>query len=413
METKRPADPPVTDSLGVPWHGRSTRAVVDLDAIAANVRALSRRAGQAALMTVVKGNAYGHGALMVARTALQNGAQWLGVFTAEEGVQLRRGGVTAPILVLGPFSPFEARAMVLMNLTPTVSTAQAGDVLQNAAEGRRIVYHVELDTGMTRGGVLPDQAVSLIRQLQRLSSLKFGGLYTHFAGADMADEPSAVEQLARFHGTAQELEGEGIRVPMRHAANSAATFHFPSAYFDMIRVGISTYGYYPFASASSLPPLRPALRLLSSVSRVTRVPAGTGVGYGHDFRCIRPSIIALVPIGYADGLHRSLGNGRGTALIRGHAVSIVGRVSMDQITVDVTEVPDVRIGDEVVLIGRQGNVRQTAETLAAQADTISYEVLASLLPRVPRLYIRGGTLIGALVADGYHETSGCPDKDTG
>ncbi|GAC1520163.1 MAG: alanine racemase [Chloroflexota bacterium] len=399
---------------GDSWPGRSTHAVVDLDAIAANVRALKQCAGIAQLMTVVKGNAYGHGATMVSRTALANGATWLGVFTVDEGVSLRHEGVQAPILVLGPFSDGEADALVGTDLTPTVSTVQQAEALQRASNGRTIAFHLEIDTGMTRGGLFPRDALHLLESIQHLTALSLSGLFTHFAGADEPGEASAVRQLAVFHVAVELVIKAGYPAPLTHAANSAATMHFPDASFDMVRTGISTYGYFPSRIHRPDVQLEPALSLLSEVSRVSHVPKGTGIGYGHDFRCTRPTTVALAPVGYADGLHRSLGNERGTALVRGHQVPIVGRVSMDQITLDVTDVPGVQAGDGVVLIGKQGSRVQTAETLARQAGTISYEILAAILPRVPRLYREGGRVVGSTTGDRYvsfPKTTGHPSLD--
>ena len=343
---------------------------------------------------MVKANGYGHGAAMVAETALQSGASRLGVYTVEEGLILRQAGIQAPILVFGPFTSGEAVALCEARLTPTIATLAAAEALQQACGERGLPYHVKIDTGLSRAGILPSEAASFVAQLNRYPALRPEGIFTHFARADEADKGPTIEQLRAFLHTVQELEALGLSFPLKHAANSAAAIDVRDAHLDMVRLGISVYGYFPSLEVSRLIALRPAMRLVSAVSRVVRVPPGTGVGYGHEFSCNRPSRLALVPVGYGDGLPRQLGCGRGSVLIRGFRVPIVGRVSMDQLTVDVTDLPSVTVGDEAVLIGGQGSLQQTAEDLADVAGTISYDILTGFLPRVPRLYLRRGKLVG-------------------
>jgi len=343
-------------------------------------------------MAVVKGDAYGHGAGAVAQVALESGATSLGVFTVSEGCALRAAGIHAPILVFGPIYPAEVDALFTNRLTPTISSMAMAELVLGCAHGRSLPFHVEVDTGMTRGGVSVESVIPLVRRLDGRDELELEGVYTHFAGADYPDEPSAGQQLAVFREVVENIRSQRIAIPVVHAANSSAALHFPEARFAMVRAGIALYGYHPHVAGDVCPPLKPALSLLSGVSRVSHVAAGTGVGYGDTFRCERDSTVALIPVGYADGLHRTLGNGRGEVLIGGKRVPIVGRVSMDQITVDVTDIGDVQVGDEVVLIGSQAGIDQTADDVAAQAGTISYEVLTSLLPRVPRLYSRWGVV---------------------
>lgn len=398
MKTSPPLNPELLSPAGSRsgWGGRVTRAEVDLDAIAANIRSLRNRAVCGRLMAVVKANGYGHGALAVGQTALSNGAEWLGVYTVEEGVSLRQGGIEAPILVFGPFGADEATAIWDSGLTPTVTTVAAGEALQRVADGRKLPFHLKIDTGLARAGVAPEEAVPLMERLRRFPALSPQGLYTHFASADETSKEWTRVQLSAFLATAEHLDRAGFTFSLKHAANSAAILDLPETHLDMVRAGISTYGYYPSTEVKKTVALQPALRLLSAVSRVHGARAGTGVGYGHEFRCPRDSTIALVPIGYGDGLPRSLGRGHGRVIIRGRFAPIVGRVSMDQITVDVTDIAEVCIGDAVTVIGGQDGVEQSAEDVGAQAGTISYDILTGLLPRVPRLYTRGGRPFGVM-----------------
>lgn len=384
--------PPVYS--GNEWGGRVTRAEINLDSLAANIRNLKRQAGASRLLTVVKADGYGHGAAAVGKTAVGAGADWLGVYTVDEGVVLRRNGIDAPILIIGTFQSAEARHIVDERLTPTITSLQAAAALQDAAGGERIAFHVKTDTGLTRAGVPVDTLESFARSLQEFPALEPQGLYTHFASADEDDKTTTFDQFRVFLAVSDRLAEEGLSFPLRHVANSAATLDLPETHLDMVRCGITCYGYYPSPAVRRDVEVRPAMSLLSAVTRVRRVPTGTGVGYGHEFRCSRESLIALVPIGYGDGLPRCLGSGIGTVLLRGRAVPIVGRMSMDQIAVDATDVPAVEPGDAVTIIGRDGEVEQSADDLARQAGTISYDILTGIMPRVPRVYIRSGAIAG-------------------
>lgn len=377
------------------WTGRATHAEINLDAIAFNVRSLCSLLSGAELMAVVKGDAYGHGAVAVARTALAHGASRLGVYTVAEGVELRRAEIQCPILVFGPFQPDEARDACLNDLTPTISSIAAGEMLQRHATDRPIRFHVKIDTGLHRSGVTAYEAAGLLRGLRQFPALQREGLYTHFACADEPERDCTSAQLALFLRTARELEVAGFTFPLKHAANSAATLSRPETHLDLVRSGISLYGYYPSSEMPPAAPLQAALSLRSQVARVHTIPAGAGVGYGYAFVAKRPTCIALAPVGYGDGLPRSLGKGCGKVLLHGTSVPIVGRVSMDQITVDVTDIDNVVAGDDMVLIGVQGGSVQDAEQVAAQAGTISYDILTGLLPRVPRRYVGDPRLVAA------------------
>ncbi|MBV9282285.1 MAG: alanine racemase [Chloroflexi bacterium] len=393
-EPTRPPDGFFPIDSSADWGGRATRAEVNLDAIRTNVRALHASLRGARLMAVVKGDGYGHGAVPAAGAALSAGATWLGVYTVPEGVALRRTFAEVPILVFGPFQRSEARDIWEARLTPTIVSREAAESLQRTANGRTLPYHVEIDTGLTRAGIDPAEALPLMRCLGAYPGLRPQGLYTHFACADECDKGTSRRQFGAFMAVANLLDREGHTFPLKHAANSAATLDLPETHLDLVRTGISIYGYYPSRDVRRAVPLRPALSLISAATRVHRVPAGRGVGYGHEFRCRRPSTIALVPIGYGDGLPRCLGCGNGRVLVRARFAPIVGRVSMDQITIDVTDIPGVQLGDPITLIGRDGEMTQSADDLADRAGTISYEILTGLLPRVPRLYVAGGNVVG-------------------
>jgi len=374
-----------------------TWAEIDLDAIAHNVRQLKRHIGERVkLMAVVKANAYGHGAVPVARTALESGAERLAVNRVVEGIELRRAGIAAPILVLGYFPPWEAEAVVRHGLIPTVTEREVASALAEAAGrlGKAVPIHIKVDTGMGRFGLLPEEVVDFVQGLADFPNLHLEGLYTHFAAADEADKSYTRRQFGIFLDVLKRLEEAGVEVPIRHAANSAATLDLPETHLDMVRCGIAIYGLYPSAEVSRSVPLRPAMSLKSRVARLRTLPAGSCISYGCTYITSSPTRVALVPVGYGDGYHRLLSN-RGQVLIRGRRAPILGRVCMDQLVVDVSDIAGVRLDDEVVVFGRQGEGEISAEEVAAWAETINYEVTTSVLPRVTRVYLRGGRAVAA------------------
>lgn len=376
------------------WRGRCAWVTVDLDAIRHNVQMLRRRAPGRTLFAVVKADGYGHGAVAVARAALGAGAERLAVYTCDEGVVLRRAGIRAPILVMGYLAPGEARTVVEASLTPTVVSVQQALALKAAAReaGQRVPVHLKVDTGMGRAGVKRDEVVRLAQCVTALEPLEIEGVYTHFATADEPDQTFLREQLRVFLGALDDLAQAGIGVRLRHAANSAATLAFDAAQLDAVRCGIAMYGLRPSSTCGGDAGLRPALALRALVVRLFALQPGESVGYGRTFVAERPTRVALVTVGYGDGLSRALSN-RGVALVRGQRVPIVGRVSMDQCTLDVTALPEVAVGDEVVFIGRQGEGEITADEVADLLGTINYEVVTALSPRLPRLYYEGGRLV--------------------
>jgi alanine racemase len=275
-----------------------TRALVDLDAVAANIRAISRLVDGAGLMAVVKANGYGHGSVMVARAAVEAGATWLGVYGLDEGIVLRRNGLDGRVLVFGPWAPERAAEVVHWNLTPTVTTRVAAEALQHAASSVPIPIHIKVDTGLERAGVSFDEAGDFAQGISKFSALRIEGVFTHFVASELRDKRLTRVQLRRFRSTVDDLRQRGIDPPILHAANSGAVLDMPESYFSLVRPGIATYGVYPSDDIPHALLLRPALSLVSTLTRVHEVPEGSGVGYGPEHICRRRSRIGLAPIGY-------------------------------------------------------------------------------------------------------------------
>jgi alanine racemase len=370
-----------------------TWAEINLDAIASNAAGLKTRAGgKAELMVAVKANGYGHGAVPVARAAMEGGATRLAVHRVLEGVQLRQAGIMAPILVMGYTLPTASERVVHWDLTPTVNSKPQAEALSSAAQGKTLPVHVKVDTGMGRYGLLPDEVLDFVRFLSRLPGLALEGLYTHHAVADLADKAFTHRQFRIYMDVVKRLEEAGFSFPLKHVSNSATTLDLPEMALDMVRCGIALYGLRPSNEVEPAIPLRPALTLKSRVARVRTLPAGASISYGRTYITDKPKRVALVPVGYGDGYHRILSN-RGAVLIHGQRALIRGRVCMDQFVVDVSHIPDVRLHDEVVLIGRQGEGHIPAEEVARWAETINYEVTTGILPRLTRVFLKGGEIV--------------------
>jgi alanine racemase len=369
---------------------RPTWVEIDLSAVGNNTRRIKSLVGpQVQILVSLKADAYGHGALKVARTVLHNGASMLGVATLSEATPLREAGIDAPILVFGYVPLWQMREAVRLGATVTLYSIESAQALSRAALalGKTVKVHVKVDTGMARLGVRVeqiDEIVALIKEILALPNLELEGLYTHFAMADASDQTHARMQLQRFQQVLQVLEAQELRPPIIHAANSAATLSLPEAHFDMVRPGIAIYGLAPSAEVRLPEGFRPALSFKTQVAQVKMVPAGECISYGCTYITERPTRVAVLPVGYADGFRRAPKNW-GTVLIHGQEAAIIGRVCMDQCMVDVTHIPQTRVGDEVVLIGRQGTATLTAEQVAERLGTINYEVVAEILARVPRV----------------------------
>lgn len=383
-------------------HGLRVWAEIDLDRIAANVRALRSQAGSAHLLAVVKGNAYGHGAVPVARAALAAGAWGLGVVSVDEGEQLRSAGIEGPILILGSSSPSMAPRIVSAGLRSMCSSLEFATALSEAAVGANTEtsIHIKVETGLNRFGVLPEDAVALAEKLRTMPGIIVEGLATHLASVDEGDKTFTFEQYKAFRLAADRLAW----VPLHHISSTGAVLDLPGLNNGLVRCGIGIYGYYPSSEVDHSVDLTPALALRSRVARVSTLQAGESVGYGRAWVASKPSRVALVMAGYADGIRRSL-SGKGVALVRGQRVPYAGRVAMDMIMLDITDVGEIEVDDEVTLIGEQAGDVLSADELGALAGTISYEILAGIMHRVPRLYSRGGELVAVDDLSGYRLAS--------
>ncbi len=370
--------------------GRPTWVEIDLSAIGNNTRLLKSLVGsQVRLLATLKADAYGHGALKVARTVLHNGASMLGVATVSEAAPLRKAGIDAPILVFGYVPLWQMREAVRLGLTVTLYSTEAARALSRAALalGQTVKVHVKIDSGMGRLGIRAeqiDEILALMRDITALPGIAVEGLYTHFAMADTQDQTHVRLQLARFQRVLQVVEGHQLRPPLVHAANSAATISLPEAHFDMVRPGIALYGMDPSMEVRLPAGFRPALSFKTQVAQVKVIPAGECISYGCTYITERSTRVAVLPVGYADGFRRTP-RAWGTVLIHGQEAPLLGRVCMDQCMVDVSHIPQARMGDEVVLIGRQGTAVLSAEQVAQRLGTINYEVVSEILARVPRV----------------------------
>jgi alanine racemase len=348
-----------------------------------------RRIGDGrSIMAVVKANAYGHGMIEVARKALRCEADCLGVAIVEEGIALRENGIASPIMVFtAPFSD-QLELFLQYNLELTLCSIEIARLLDSLARGvgRKGIVHVKVDTGMGRIGVPFRDAGEFISRLIELKSIELKGLYTHFATADERNKDFAILQLARFRDVIHRVHDLGIKIPLKHCANSAAILDLPDSYFDMVRPGSITYGSYPSHETSESIELEPVLSLKSRVLFIKEVPKGTPISYGRKYYTRKPTRIVSVPYGYADGFSRLLAN-KAEALINGMRFPVVGTVCMDQVMIDVGPDSNVEIGDDVVFIGQSGKERITAWDIADKIGTISYEVVCSISSRVPRHFV--------------------------
>jgi alanine racemase len=369
-------------------------ADIDLDAVAHNVRALKNHVEPARLCAVVKADGYGHGAVPVARAALAAGADWLAVAQVHEAVTLRAAGIDAPLLLLSEPRPDELEVVVGLAARVTVYTSDTVALLGYAAQRRRVPrpvpVHLKVDTGMRRVGVAPGDAASLAKAITDHPDLELEGVFTHLPVADEPDNGFTTEQLARFETVLADLRNAGFDPLLRHAANSAGAICFPASRYDLVRCGIVLYGIPPAPNLNGMVDLRPSLRLVSEVSFVKDVPAGEGVSYGLRQQTSQDTVVATVPIGYADGVFRSLPLAGAEVLIHGRRRPMIGVVTMDQLMVDCGPNGhpggDVHRGDEVVLLGAQGDERITPDEWAAKLGTVSYEVVCAIGPRVERRY---------------------------
>jgi alanine racemase len=366
---------------------RPAWADIDLDAIEANTRAVAAVVGPSEICAVVKANGYGHGADDTARAALRGGATRLAVALTEEGVALRKAGIAAPVLLLSQPSAAAMADVVRYDLTPTLYSPRAISALASAAKRRDVTVpvHVKVDTGMHRVGAEPDAAVALAAQIANTPGLDLEGFYTHLAVSEDLSRTGVTEAaLDRFEAAVDKLGAQGVTPRLLHAANSGGALGHPRSRYDMVRVGIALYGYAPGPDLAGRTALRPAMELRARVTHVQRLAAGEGISYGLRYTTARPTVIATLPLGYADGVPRALSAAHACVLVGGKQCPIAGTITMDQLMVDCGPESTVESGDEVVLLGSQGDETITAEDWAQRLGTISYEILCGIGPRVPR-----------------------------
>ena len=374
----------------------NTRVKIDLDAIEHNFEAVRQKAG-VPVMAVIKADAYGHGAVQVARL-LQDKCAFFGVSSMLEAMELRRASLRNPILILG-HTPVNAFPTAIMeNIRPTIYRYEDAVALSKAAQSMGVTaqFHIAVDTGMSRIGFqVTEEEADICARIAELPLVHAEGIFSHFATADCADLGRANAQAALFDHFYDLLQQRSVHIPIRHLNNSAGLMNF-SRHYEMVRSGIVTYGLYPSEEVDpGLLKLEPALQWLSRITHVKTLPAGREISYGGTYVTTHPTTVATIPVGYADGYHRSL-SGKFYVLIRGRKAPILGRICMDQMMVDVTGIPDVAVNDRVVLVGRYGKEQITMEEIAAVADSFNYEFVSGISRRVPRIYTRGGKTVHAV-----------------
>lgn len=378
-----------------------TWAEINLDNIAHNVKEIQRVAGKRTeIMAVVKADAYGHGVLETVNTLVDGGCSRLAVSMLDEAIQLRQIGIGIPILVLSHTNPARVDELIKYQITQTVYSHDIAVALSDEAvkQGTKARVHIKIDTGMTRVGFPPGySAVKAVNEIQRLPGIIVEGIFTHFATADEKDSAFTIHQTELFDSIISELNRIGILIPIRHVANSAAIIQYPELAMELVRPGIILYGIYPSKEVDrSILDLKPAMTLKTNISLIKWVEENTSVSYGRKFISKRKSRIATIPVGYADGYSRLL-TGKGRVLVNGQYAPVVGSICMDQCMIDVTDIEgEIQTGDEVVLLGKQGNCEITAEELADHIGTIPYEVVCIIGKRVPRVYFKNGQIVNVL-----------------
>lgn len=379
------------------------QANINLDAIRHNLIETQKLINPGTkIMAIIKADGYGHGAVPIAN-AIDELVQEYGVAILDEGIELRNAGVTKPILILG-FTPKEYYPKVIeYNLMPTVFQYEMAKQLSDEAvrQNKQAKIHIKLDTGMSRIGFrVCQESIDIIKDIVKLPGILLEGMFTHFACADMHNHSSADVQLKKYLSFTEQLEKEGIQIPTKHVSNSAAIIQMPEANLDMVRSGISTYGLYPSDEVDeTLLVLKPAMELVTRIVYIKDLEAGIGIGYGSSYVTKRPTKVATIPIGYADGYPRALSN-QGRVLIKGQTAPIIGRICMDQFMVDITDLIGIEEGDVVTLIGQNGNERITVEEIGAMANSFNYEVVCDISKRVPRVYYLNQTQIATMRFEG-------------
>ncbi len=371
-------------------------AEIDLDAIGNNVREIRKKIEpQTKMLAVVKADAYGHGALEVSKVCLYNGADWLGIATCDEGVSLRKNNIFVPILILGYTVESQLDTVIKYDLTQTVYSAEMAQQVSQAAVklNKTAKVHIKIDTGMGRIGFMPTlSSLDEIEKIFSLPNIEVTGIFTHFATADETDKTFTHEQYKRFRFVTDALYEKGHTNLIRHCANSGAILDMPELQMDMVRAGIILYGLLPSGEVSKDINLKPAMSLKTQISYVKEVEAGVSIGYGRKYYTDKPSKIATIPIGYADGYSRNFSN-KARVIVNGCYANVVGNVCMDQTMIDVSHIENVKMGDCVIVMGTCGDLCVSAEELAGLNTTINYEILCNVGKRVPRVYVKNNRVL--------------------
>ncbi|HBR16129.1 MAG: alanine racemase [Deltaproteobacteria bacterium RIFCSPLOWO2_12_FULL_43_16] len=368
--------------------GRPTFAIIDRVAIRSNFLQIKKNVDKGVdILAVVKANAYGHGAVETAKTLEQSGCRFFGVAICEEGVELRKAGIKSSIIVLGGVYPNQTREIIKYNLTPVIFDGETARILNNFLKkaDKKIKVHIKIDTGMGRLGLLPEEIEPFFNKLKGLANLEVEGILSHFAEADEEDKGFSKKQLAIFLKAIKVIQRLGFKPRFQHIANSAALLEYNPSHFNMVRPGIMLYGAYPALRMKEQIRLKPVMRLVTNIVQLKDMPKGFSVSYGRKYVAKKRSIIAAIPIGYGDGYPRSL-SGKGEVLVRGKRVRVAGTICMDITMLDVTHIKGVSVGDEAVIIGKQGNDEIKVDELAEKAGTIPYEILCGITSRIPRVY---------------------------
>ncbi|WP_035292370.1 alanine racemase [Clostridium sp. KNHs214] len=377
-------------------HLRPVWAEIQLDKLANNMREIRRVSKSKDIIAVVKADAYGHGALDVAPVFLENGANRLAVAVISEAVELRRGGIECPIMILGFTPPNLIDNLLRYDIEQTVYSYDfAEEISKMAVKSNKIAkIHIALDTGMGRIGFLPEEnSVEQVYKISKLPNIIVEGIFSHFSAADEKDKEYTYKQLEHFNWFYNKLKDKGVNINIRHIANSAGIIDLPETHFEAVRPGIIQYGYYPSEEVSKDKiNIKPAMQLKTNVVHIKKIPAGEYIGYGRKFKTTKDSVIATLPVGYADGYTRLL-FAKGKVIINNKFAPVVGRICMDQCMIDITDVEDVKVGTDVILIGETEEIKFNAEDAAEILGTISYEVVCMISKRVPRVYIKDGKIV--------------------
>jgi alanine racemase len=385
-----------TGGISLFRHLRPVWAEVDLDRLAHNMQEIRRLAKSKDIIAVIKADGYGHGALDIVPTLLENGATKIAVAVVNEAVELRRGGIKQPIMVLGFTPPSMIDMLIRYDIEQTVYSYELAKEISQLAKkkNKTAKIHIALDTGMGRIGFLPnEESIEEVYKISKLPNIIIEGLFSHFSSADEEDKAYTNMQLEKYTVFYNKLTEKGVKINTRHIANSAAIIDMPQSHFEAVRPGIILYGYYPSEQVyKDKIDLKPVMSLKTNIVHIKKLPAGEYISYGREFKTSRESVIATLPVGYADGYTRLLFN-KAKVIVNGNFVPVIGRICMDQCMIDVTDVNNVCVGDEVILMGEQEDLKFTADHIAELIGTINYEITCLISKRVPRVYVKGGKVV--------------------